>query len=353
MRSERATLFACVLLAAFAAACSTVPMIDGKRATDYSAEDVLKVAQERFDAKDWVGAADLAEFLLKNRFKFGRIEEARWIAAESRFQSGNLPDAFVHYQRLLDENPFHGQAALVAKRVWTIGKTLSEEQSASFTDFSARHDVGIEALNFLVTRFPRCDLADDAWKELAEAFAADEHWQAAADSYERLARDYPDSEWVDLALYRVADAYRRQSRGGDYDVDPLLRAHAALLRYVDRFADGNFVAQARADRADLEREIGRRELEIAEFYGERGNAGGRLRHIANAAARFPETPEALQARAILDAEGATVDLNAADLLRPREDRPPWRRGTTSDSDDKHDGKDAGDDEGAGKKPRPR
>ncbi len=312
--------------AALAVACSTAPEIDGRKANECTTEEIAKAAQTSFEAKDWPRAADLAEFLLKNRFKSDQVETARWIAAESRFENQELPEAFIHYQRLMDENPFHRQAPLVVKRVWTIGKTLVEEDAKVFTDFSARHDVGIEALNFLVTRFPRSDLADDAWKELAEAFAADASWQSAADSYERLARDYADSEWVDLALYKVAGAYRAQSRGGDYDVDPLLRSHAALDRYLSRLPDGNFVKSAKDDRAALEREIGQRELEIAEFYRARGNEDGRLTHIANAAARFPDTPEAETARALLAELGATADVNAADLLKPRADRPPWRRG---------------------------
>lgn len=313
--------FRCVALAIVAASagCSLVPKVDGVSALDLTSRQVADAAQRAFAANESAYAADLAEHVLKTDFDFDDLEAMRFIAAEGRFQSGNLREALPHYRRLLDEFPQTTHDRVVCKRAFAIGKQCLAAPRTWFGDFGTERDTGIEALTFLVTKFPRSDLADDAWKELAQTFFDDRQYQAAADVWERLVREYPDSEWTDLALYRVAAAYRLQTRGQAFDADPLLRAHAALERYLARYPDGNFVADAQRERAELEERIAQRELEIARFYGERDVVLGERLHRANAAVRFPKTGTAQELRA------SEVDEHSADLLKPRADRPKWEQ----------------------------
>jgi hypothetical protein len=243
----------------------------------------------------------------------------RFIAAEGRFLADDYREALPHFRRLMDEFPHTTHDRVVVKRAFAIGKRYLDTPRTWFGDFGTERDVAIEALTFLVTKFPRSDLADDAWKELALTFFDDHQYQATADVWERLVREYPDSEWTDMALFKVSDAYRLQTRGQSFDADPLLRAHAALERYLVRYPDGNFVEQAKTQRATLEEQIAQRELDIAAFYAERHVVTGERLHKANAAARFPKTDTAKA----LGNPGATE--HSVDLLKPRADRPKWEQ----------------------------
>lgn len=318
-----------LILAGLLPACSTVPVVGGVPASELGSQELFQAAQERAAAGEHAAAADLAEYLLKTDFAFEPLDELRFLAAEERFLAGDYEKAFNHYRRFADENLFSERGRAIEQRVWTLGKSLIDAEDQFFGDFEADHEVGVEALNYLVTHFPKSERADDAWKELAEAFAADGQLAAAADVYERLMREHPESEWADLASYKVADAYRRQSRSGPFDADPKLRAWSALQRYLARFPDGNFVAAAEAERAELESEIAERELAVADFYRSRGSEAGERLHLANAAARFPEAAPAARATERLEAAGASADMNSADLLKPRTDRPAWSRAPVS------------------------
>lgn len=316
----RSWLIGCALVVLHAfAGCSLVPKVDGVSALDLTSRQVADAAQRAFDADEPAYAADLAEHVLKTDFDFDDLEAMRFIAAEGRFRSGNLREALPHYRRLLDEFPQTTHDRVVCKRAFAIGKQCLAAPRTWFGDFGTERDLGIEALTFLVTKFPRFDLADDAWKELGQTLFEDRQYQAAADVWERLVREYPDSEWTDLALYRVASAYRLQTRGQSFDADPLLRAHAALERYLARYPDGNFVADAKRERAELEEQIAQRELDIARFYGDRDVVLGERLHRANAALRFPKTGTAQGLDASEHGE------HSADLLKPRADRPKWEQ----------------------------
>jgi len=317
---------ACALL--FGTACRSIPEIAGKPVNTFAPDTLLAAAESAGERGDHEQSVAAAEWLLKHHFDTPFVEAARWRAGESRFALEEYPDALVHYRRLLDENPFTERAPTIAARVWTIGETLVWREGGLFGDLDSERDVGVEALNLLVTHFPRDERADDAWKELAAAFAHDGAWQAAADIYERLVREYPHSEWRDLALFKVCDAYAKQSRGGEFGVDPLFLADAALVRYLAVYPDGNFVGEAEAERRRLADEITRHELLVADYYRIRGDAGGEHMHLSNAALRFPTTASAEMARKRLAERGLEPIEASLDLLRPRNDRPPWRqRGT--------------------------
>ncbi len=315
-------LFAALCLAL---GCASVPDVNGRPATACTTEEILAWAQDRFEHQEHARAADLAEYVLRTDFEHAGIEKVRFLAAEARFQAGDLEEAFVHYRRLLEENRFTPFAPDISRRVWAIGKELAERKGRFMGDLSASRDVGLEALTFYVTHFPKDSYADDAWKELAEAQVEDHQHQGAADIYERLVREYPGSEWCDLALYEGARAYRALSRGSAFDIDPLLTAHAALRRYLACFPEGNFAEQARAELLEIEEEVGRHELEIAEYYRQRGSEYGERLHLANAAGRFPQAAAAAAAASRLAGLPEIEGCESLELLRPREERPPWRR----------------------------
>lgn len=341
-------LFLCIA----GAGCSTIPMVDGRKANEVDPDALLARASElqRGESQEQQReCAEIAEWFIRNRFDDPRLHQMRWLAAESRYTLGDYEDALIHYRRLLTDDPFTTRAGTIARRLFAMGKQLIHEEGRWFGDLSSRHDVGIEAMTLFVTSFPRDPEADDGWKELAQSVAGDGQHQAAADIYERMIRDYPESEWSDLAHFQVAQEYRALTRGGAYDVDPLLRAYAAFDRYLQRWPEGNSVAEARSAQQQIAEEIGGRELQLAEYYRYRGSLDGQRVHLANAAYRFPETSHAATARKLLQERGWSDALAALELLKARTDRPRWAAALPPGEVDKDIGPGAADAEDAARR----
>lgn len=320
-RSRAAVVGLAGAFLAVAVGCSTVPEIDGVPATRLTTDEVVAAGRAARAEGDPARAAELLEFVIQHDYRREDLSEIRFEAATCWFEAGRYDDAYEHDRRLMLEDPFTARGPQVAERAWTMGSTLVRSRRRLGDD----RELGQEILNFLVTRFSRSSHADDAWKELALLATEDGQHQAAIDIYERLLRDHPESEWTDLALYEAARSYGRLTSGRSYDADPLLLSHAAYGRYLRLYPDGNFAADARRERRALEQRISVRELELAGYYRARGAPEGERLHLANAATRFPDTPAAAKAREILAELDLDVAGNSADLIRPREDAPIWRR----------------------------
>lgn len=290
--------------------------------------DIVREARRLLDRGRPEEAARRAEWVLRHRFEDPLAFEARRMAAEARLAAGDAAQAVVHLRRLMDEHPIRGRTPWVEETLWKIGRDLVRQESRWFDDFAAAHDTGVEALQLLVVRFPHGERADDAWKELGLSFEREGRWRAAIDVFERLAAEYPESEWADLALFRAAEDYRRLSGGPRFDVEPFLLAEAAARRYLERFPHGNHVEEARRALAEVRGEIARHEWSVAEYYRGLGDAEGERVRLANLVRRFPDTEAGKKARARLRRLG--VDPSAlegsVERLRPSRVRPPWRSG---------------------------
>ena len=72
----------------------------------------------------------------------------------------------------------------------------------------------------------RHPLADDALHYVALAQLSLGEWEAAIDAWEKLRREYPESEWAETAEYRVGLTMLELSDGPEYDATPILKALA-------------------------------------------------------------------------------------------------------------------------------
>src|SRR5262249_15141569 len=137
-----------------------------------------------------------------------------------------------------------------------------------------------------------------------------------ADAYRQIAKSYPDSEWADLAAYRVGECHQLESRGPEYDERPLYRAAAAYRRYLATRPHGERRPQAEAGLKQVEETLARGELARAQLYVMRERDHGARIHFANVALAYPSTKAAEEARSELSRRGWDLSLNSIDTLAP-------------------------------------
>ncbi|HTE05615.1 MAG TPA: outer membrane protein assembly factor BamD [Planctomycetota bacterium] len=321
--SARGRLAAAALaaLAALATGCVSYPLGDPTTA--------LARVQELAAQGDTEGVAELGGRLAQSSDATGADRaEAAFLAAEADFARGEHGKAFQRYRYVLENAPWSTHAAVIEDRLFAIGQAFFDDPAYGgwFSD-RAR---GVEALETLQAHFRTSDRADDALKLVGDYFARDEvaEYGEASLVYERVAEEYPGSEWAERCLWLAGHCNLLLSGGPKYDRNDLLRARDLLDRSLKRYPRGVAAQQSKEDLASAIDQLAEAELWVADYYGGRGQEVGEQLRLANAALLYPETAAGQAAHARLLAAGIDPESLRSDPRRQSLDtvkvsRPAW------------------------------
>jgi outer membrane protein assembly factor BamD len=98
-----------------------------------------------------------------------------------------------------------------------------------------KYEQSIELLKTYVDNNAGAADVDDAIYMLGDSYLKTKAWAEAGTEFERLLRDYPESDSSGSARFRLAEALFAQSRPVDFDQDFTLRAIDEYQRYLHDF----------------------------------------------------------------------------------------------------------------------
>jgi outer membrane protein assembly factor BamD len=109
-------------------------------------------------------------------------------------------------------------------------------------------------------------LADDAQMKIGDCYAKQEDYGTAVLAYEKLVREFPDSEWSAIAHYRIGEYNLARAKNTANQAGPLEAARAGFDKYVQKFPEGKYVRDASEKLTEVAGLQAAKEMEIAEFY---------------------------------------------------------------------------------------
>jgi outer membrane protein assembly factor BamD (BamD/ComL family) len=277
---------------------------------------LLDEARTSLAGSNFDRAVDCSEALIERTSDSARKQEALYIGGEAHFYAEEWVKAFGHYQTLLHDYPYSQYVPKIEEHVYAIGvEYLSREPWFFFHDLFSGRERGAEVMREFAASYPNSSKADDALAAVANYRFGRREYEDAVVFYQRLARNYPDSEWADLAAFRRAECWRLDTRGGGYEERALLRAAAEYRRYLGERPHGSFVKQAQEEMAWVDEQIAISEIKIAQLYLLRDQPTGAQIHFANVALAYPRTTSADEARRELQKHGWDLSRNSLDTLK--------------------------------------
>ncbi|MFO0982519.1 MAG: outer membrane protein assembly factor BamD [Planctomycetota bacterium] len=311
------TVRACTLLSLILAGCGldvAEEQWHGQKIPDQPTNEVLEAARADFAREDYDRVVDFCQYIAETRPEARELDEARLLAADALLAQGEPYKSFQQLKLLIEERPFSQHRPEVEEREFQIGVTLFQDEPGFFGDAFTERGHGVDVLTHFATTFARNPNADDALRLAASYYFDKREWALAIDQYGRLYNEHPDSEWRELAHYRIGLCHSRWVPGSDYDRTHMLMARQAFRSYLDQHPDGNFKNEVTQELGDVEERLARKELDTARFYVLRGSKLGARLHLTNAVLAYPSTPSAAQARALLDEFGFDLSVSSLDTL---------------------------------------
>lgn len=285
-----------LLLFVLASSCSGVPKPQDPQAA-------LAVAERQLIDGDAAAAASLLDALDEEVFTGRDLERYKLAHATALAATGRHWKGFKVIRDFPEQHPFSDLRADVESLEFRIGEHLIGSDGG-FLFFSSDKEDGRAVLEHFLQRagLLRRDLLADALRLLGEKAFAEGDYDLARQRFTQLRRDHEDSEWVPLALFRMAMSRYHTLVGPEFDYEEMRLARQELRHLLERGIEN---PQARDEVAAastrVEQWMGERQLTIAHFYRRVGNRRGEELHLRRAADEFPETTAGKRARTELAA----------------------------------------------------
>ena len=162
---------------------------------------------------------------------------------------------------------------------------------------SDHYQLAIDKLKTIKNKFPYSSLAVDAQLRLADVLYMQESFAEAAAAYETFRDLHPKHGKVVYAMFRIAKSYYNDMPSPiSRDMTPAQKAQDAYQNFLKRFPEAPEAAEARKDLEEVRRSLAEKEIYIANFYYKREfyeSAKPRFQKVVDL---YPEVAAAQEAR---------------------------------------------------------
>jgi outer membrane protein assembly factor BamD len=157
------------------------------------------------------------------------------------------------------------------------------------------YNVAIELLKGYVENNAGGADVDQAVELLGESYLGAKEWGEAQTQFERLLRDYPESDSAGTAAFRLGDAIWKQARGPDFDQENTLKALEQWQGYL-RSYPGHWLNTEGEKRVQLARtRLADKLADTGLLYIKLGRTRPARIYMRRVLDDYPDTPPAAQA----------------------------------------------------------
>ncbi|MBM4030334.1 MAG: outer membrane protein assembly factor BamD [Planctomycetes bacterium] len=258
-------------------------------------EQLLAGARQAMERKEYRSARRLAERVVSRHAASPVVVDAWLVAIDARIAQQSWVRAFEECEKLLAAHPQAPQRTAVLRREVQIGEAIAASHVNLLLFRLKRLEEGVKVLERVIEHAPFGPLADRALYAIGEAYFKDGDYQAAHDAYERLLKQYPNSDLVIRARVRRATANQRLAEGPAYDLAPAQAARRDMEDLARQSGSERVAGYAR----DLRDVMARSDYDSGLFYFNRFSIDGGVRYMKAVMARYPDSEYAERAERIL------------------------------------------------------
>jgi outer membrane protein assembly factor BamD len=184
-----------------------------------------------------------------------------------------LPSAEAYYQRGLD--------ALAGERFLFL-----------FSDVD--YGRAIELFQEVIDNYPYSEYAVLAEIKIADTYFDQQNYEQATSYYQDFVELHPKHEKVPYALYRHGLCSAERMRASDQDQEATRTAIAQFEVLLERYPDSEYAADARARLADAQNRLALHDVQIGDFYLDRGECYAAASRYRGALSEYPAHTDRLE-----------------------------------------------------------
>jgi outer membrane protein assembly factor BamD len=224
-------------------------------------------AMEFYNQKKYEEAKREFKKLLKHYPKSFEASESQYYLGLTEEAQGNLYEAYLAYQKVIDKYPFSERIQEVIEREYKIGEAFMAgvKRKAMGVTLPVENPA-IEIFTKVIENSTYGPLAPKAQYKLGLVLKELMRYYEAEEAFNKVIANYPDNEWATAAKFQIASCRAALSRSPDYDQEATKEAKEKFEEFLRKHPDAVLSGEAEKNIDQLKEKQAESNFNIARFY---------------------------------------------------------------------------------------
>jgi outer membrane protein assembly factor BamD len=240
--------------------------------------------------KEYISAIGILRGIIASNPESELAEESQINIGRAYYMVGDYKNAFRAYEQLIEQNPGTRK----------LKELLEKEFQVGVAQMKGDENGAIKVFEKIIERNPLGFIAADAQVKIADSYYQLRRFEEAEDSYLRVMENYPNSEWVPYAQFRIPYCKLSNIRIQERNYDLLAQSHHGFEEYMANNPQGALVPITKKIIAEIDIAMAERDYETGQFYLRRKRPDAGALYFESVIKEYPNTEWAAKAKGKLE-----------------------------------------------------
>ncbi|GAX59591.1 lipoprotein [Candidatus Scalindua japonica] len=253
--------------------------VDPDKLTRETNDQQYKYAIALMIKREYISAIGVFKSVIKENPDTELAVESQLNIGKSYFLAGDYKSSFRAYERLIEKDPATRRLQEILDREFNVGVAQMERD-----EYGA-----IKVFERIIERNPLGFIAADSQVKIGECYYQLREFDQAEDSFLSVMENYPDSEWVPYAQFRIPYCKLSNIRAQERNYDLLTKSRNGFEVYLANNPQGALVNDTHEIIKEIDTKLAEREYETGTFYLRQKRPAAGLIYFKSVIKNYPES----------------------------------------------------------------
>jgi outer membrane assembly lipoprotein YfiO len=259
--------------------------VDPDQLTRETTDQRYKYAIALMIKREYISAIGIFKGIIKDNPGAELAEESQLNIAKTYFLVGDYKNSFKAYEQLIEKDPTTRRLPEILDKEFQVGVSQMERDENG----------AIKVFERIIERNPRGFIAADSQVKIAECYYQLRQFDQAEDSFMTVMKNYPNSEWVPYAQFRIPYCKLSNIRVQERNYDLLTKSRDGFEVYLANNPHGALVETTNEIINEIDIKLAEREYETGVFYLRQKRPDAGIIYFESVTKNYPDTEWAAMA----------------------------------------------------------
>ncbi|MFQ5787141.1 MAG: outer membrane protein assembly factor BamD, partial [Thermodesulfobacteriota bacterium] len=235
--------------------------------------------------REYISAIGIFKDIVKNNPGSELADESQLNIGKAYYLVGDYKNSFKVYEHMIEKDPGTRRLHEILEKEFNVGTAQMERDENG----------AIKVFESIIERNPLGFIAADSQVKIADCYYQLRQFEEAEASYLSVMENYPNSEWVPYAQFRIPYCKLRNIRVQERNYDLLSGSREGFEVYLANNPRGALVDTTKEIIGEIDIAMAERDFNTGEFYLRRKRPDAGLIYFESVIKDYPNTEWAVKA----------------------------------------------------------